>query len=222
MPIKSETQILESKTELEYWCYPFIQKKGSMFLSAPPSPWKSILAVQMMTAISRGQKFFGWETEPASILYVDQEMGEPILRKRLQALPDISLPSIQPVHYFTDDGRRLSLDPGTVGRSDLHDYVRDLRPNIVVFDSFRKITGRDENSSAEMTKVFESLKTLQVEYNFSAVFIHHTRKVGEAKGGKDQENMRGSSEIYAHGDAYGNDPHAERSQSDPELVLSKP
>jgi RecA-family ATPase len=203
MPFKTEAEILASTVKLEYWCYPFIQKKGSMFISAPPKSMKSILAVQMMLSINRGQKFFGWETEPASILYVDQEMGEPVLRERLKALPEISLPSIKPIHFFTDDGRRLSLDPGTVGRSDLYDGIRDLRPDVVVFDSFRKMTGKDENSSAEMTKVFESLKLLQHEFNFSSVFIHHTRKVSDAKGGKDQENMRGSSEIYAHGDAYG-------------------
>jgi hypothetical protein len=205
MPVLSESEILSSKEDLEYWCYPFLQKQGSMFLSAPPKSMKSIFAVQMMTAISRGLPFMGWPTEAAKVFYVDQEMGIPPLRKRLWALPDIQLPPVRPLSFFTSDGKRLSLDSGTVGREQLHGHIKEIRPQIVVFDSLRKITGNDENSSAEMTKMFESLKMLQDEFKFAAVFVHHTRKVSETTRREVgmPESMRGSGELFAHGDAYG-------------------
>lgn len=202
----------EGLFQQQYWLYPFLPKTGTAFLGAPPKHYKTIFAMQMSFALATGLPFLGYTPqEQARVLYVDQEVGGAEMKNRARMLSQ---------HFDTDlEGRlgivplgdkRYSLDRGSSGRKMLLDSLEEFSPDVLVLDPFRKTTGADENSSTEMTKVFESLteiqKTRPEGKPLAVILVHHSHKKEKdqdpnAKG--DPENLRGSSEIFAHGDSYG-------------------
>lgn len=191
------------KDDVEYWVYPFLQKKGSLFFGAPPKHLKTMLAMQLGYSLSTGRDFLGWKTSAGSVLYIEQEIGVSVTKDRYERIRQHYGDDKVDLTFWTRDRNRLSLDVGTTGRSALHDMIKAIKPSIVIFDPFRKMTGADENSSTEMTKVFASLTELQETFNFASVLIHHTAKPSDQRRACEPEALRGSSEIFAHGDSYG-------------------
>lgn len=202
MLVKADA-LRDYKDDVKYVVYPFLQKKGTMFFGAPPKHLKTLLALQMSYAIATGREFLSWATTKSGLLYIEQEIGLSITAERFERMRKHFGDNHVGMTFWAKDKLRLSLDVGTRGREELHAIIKDLQPTVVVFDPFRKMTGADENSSTEMTKVFQSMTELQETFDFASVLIHHTAKPSDQRKQCEPEALRGSSEIFAHGDTYG-------------------
>lgn len=162
--------------------------------------------MQLAYNLAAGTDFLGWKVDvPVErILYIEQEIGRNETRDRMARFhkhyndPKV----IERMRFVTRPKQRFSLDKGSKGLLELKNELEEYRPQVVVFDPFRKMTSHDENSSTEMTKVFATLAELQAQYEFAAILIHHSGKPSESRKQGTPEAMRGSSEIYAHGDTY--------------------
>lgn len=198
--------LFEWKEQRAYFCYPFLPTDGTMFFAAPPKHYKTLLAMQFAYALASGEDWLGWKIDKPveRVLYIEQEIGRSETRDRMARIhkqfmrPDVA----SRIRFVTRPKQRFSLDRGSKGFKELEDEIIEFQPQVVFIDPFRKATSHDENSSTEMTKVFASLTALQEIYKFAVVLIHHSGKPNESRKQGTPEAMRGSSEIFAHGDTY--------------------
>lgn len=202
----SLASLLEWKETRKFFLYPFLPTESTMFIAAPPKSLKTLLTMQLAYNLAAGADFLGWQVDhPVEhILYVEQEIGRSETRDRMMRFhkhynkPEV----LDRIRFVTRPKQRYSLDRGSKGLLSFKEELEEYRPEIVILDPFRKMTSSDENSSTEMTKVFATLTELQQEYNFATILIHHSSKPSEARKQGTPEAMRGSSEIFAHGDTY--------------------
>jgi len=200
-------ELLEWKETRRFWCYPLLPEKSTFFFAAPPKMYKTILAMQFAYSLAAGEDFFGWSinNKPDRILYVEQELGRPETRDRIArmhakfACKDVE----HRIRFVTRPKERFSLDIGSSGFQRFEKEISEYRPQIVFIDPFRKITSKDENSSTEMTKVFAAMTALQEQYDLTFVVVHHSGKPSDNRKQGTPDAMRGSSEIFGHGDTYG-------------------
>lgn len=202
MPLFTGDQLLAQKVVVSYWAQPILTKGGTALLAAPKKSLKSYFSLQLAEAIATGSDFLGWPTEKARVLYIDfeNEVGE--IKKRYIEIQRHYNKTRQ-IYFRTLDVKPISLDVGSNGHIELRELLKDLRPDVVFFDTFRKATHHEENSSTEMVKVFDSLTRLQQEFSFSAVIIHHMGKLGQFRAADSLDSVRGSTLILDHPNTIG-------------------
>lgn len=201
MPLFTGDELLAETAVVSYWAQPFLTKGGVTLLAAPKKSLKSYFTLQMAEAVATGSDFLGWPTERARVLYIDleNELGE--IKKRYQPIKDhYSKP--RDIYFRTLDPESLKLDL-PVPRDRLHKLLKDVRPDVLILDTFRKSFQAEENSSTEMVKVFDSLTQLQQEFSFSAVLVHHMGKLGQFRAKDSLDSVRGSSVILDHPNSIG-------------------
>jgi len=203
----SLSELLEWKETRKYWCYPFLPIDGTMFFAAPPKHLKTLLAMQFAYSLAAGTDFLGFKVSgPVErILYVEQEIGRAETRDRMSRMHKMftDVEALKRIRFITKPKQRFSLDAGSKGLKLLEEEIIEYQPQIIFIDPMRKITSSDENSSTEMTKVFATLTMLQETYGFAVIIVHHSGKPNDNRRSGTPEAMRGSSEIFAHGDTYG-------------------
>lgn len=200
-------ELLEWKETRRFYCWPLLPEKSTMFFAAPPKMYKTILAMQFAYKLVAGGDFFGYSiTSPLDrVLYVEQEIGRPETRDRIARMhAHFKVENLSgKIRFITRPKTRFSLDTGSKGLELLEDEIKEFRPQVVFIDPFRKITSKDENSSTEMTKVFAAMTALQEQYDLTFVVVHHSGKPSDNRKQGTPDAMRGSSEIFGHGDTYG-------------------
>lgn len=203
----SLSELLEWKETRKFYCWPLLPTKSTMFFAAPPKMYKTILAMQFAYCLVSGQNFFGYDIDSKvdRILYLEQEIGRPETRDRMARMhAHFKSEGIQDkIRFVTRPKQRFSLDIGTKGFEELENEIKEFKPQVVFIDPFRKITSKDENSSTEMTKVFAAMTALQEQYDITFVVVHHSGKPSDNRKQGTPDAMRGSSEIFGHGDTYG-------------------
>lgn len=199
-------ELLQWQETRPFFLFPMLPKDGVFFIAAPPKHMKSLVAMQLAYNLAAGSDFLGWKVDAPveRIMYIEQEIGRNETRDRMvrfhKHFVDPSV--VERIRFVTRPKQRFSFDKGSKGLVELRNELEQYRPQVVIFDPFRKMTAHDENSSTEMTKTFATLAELQAEFEFAAILIHHSGKPSESRKQGTPEAMRGSSEIYAHGDTY--------------------
>jgi hypothetical protein len=150
---------------------------------------KSFLCTAAAAAIAEGQRFFGYPTRQAFVLYVALE-GEGGYRGRVRAWQR---------HHGRPmpDGLRFLLDPFRLTEpQDVADLAAICPPGVVVIiDTLnRAAPGADENSSRDMGAMIEGAKTLQRLTAGLVILVAHTGKNSE-------KGLRGHSSLFAALDA---------------------
>ena len=160
------------------WLVDGLLQAGWLFvLNARPKVGKSIVAVNLATALANGTAFLNRQTCPCAVIYIDLERPIETLN-RFKVLGALDNPNI-----FVPAER--------VG-ADLLDTLRDLirqaqnrtnRPVVVFVDTLgdfikpalrqRKATINDYDAIAE---ILQSLRDLALETGCAFVFVHHLRK----------------------------------------------
>ena len=160
------------------WLVEGLLRAGWLFvLNARPKVGKSIVAVNLATALANGTAFLNRKTTPCAVIYIDLERPIETLN-RFKTLGALDNPNI-----FVPAER--------VG-ADLLDTLRDLirqaqnrtnRPVVVFVDTLgdfikpalrqRKATINDYDAIAD---ILQSLRDLALETGCAFVFVHHLRK----------------------------------------------
>jgi hypothetical protein len=78
--------------------------------------------------------------------------------------------------------------------------ARELSTGLIVFDSFTRFNGGDENASGDMAKLMDHYRQL-ADAGLSVLILHHNRKEGAGQFNPAQA-MRGSSDILASADCH--------------------
>jgi len=161
-----------------YWLIEGLLQAGWLLvINARPKVGKSILSVNLATALAEGTKFLGLLTNPCAVLYIDLERPLETLN-RFKALNAQNNPNI-----FVPSER--------IG-ADMLDALRALicqakeqtnRPVVVVVDTLgdfikpalkqRRASINDYDAIAE---ILQELRNLALELGCAFVFVHHARK----------------------------------------------
>jgi protein-arginine kinase activator protein McsA len=154
-----------------------LQAGWLLVINARPKVGKSIVSVNLATALAEGTPFLNLPTSPCAVVYVDLERPIETLN-RFKALNAVSNPNI-----FVP-AERIGADTPDALR-ELVKQAHDLtnRPVVVFVDTLgdflkpalrqRKASINDYDAIAE---ILQALRDLALELGCAFVFVHHTRK----------------------------------------------
>lgn len=158
--------------------------------------------MDLALCISEGIPWWGWETEQGRVLYINFELQDFAMRKRMRMLRE---------HYNFQTKHDVSGGQFDVWNLRGHAAaIEDLRPRIqddlanyslVVFDPLYKMLGsRSENDAGEMGSLMNELEAIAVQQEVCVVIGAHYRKGGAGEG-KSMDRISGSGVLARDPDA---------------------
>lgn len=182
--------LMESNVTLSWAARGFLLKEGLHFLTAPPAGGKSWLALEIARCVAMGEPIFGcYHTESSGVLYIDEEMGDGLVKRRGEQL---GVPHDVPIRYMGRQGFHL----GNVDhRRMVANECQTHEIGLVIFDTLRGCCpGLQENEASHVTKVREWFKQFQ-QIGCTVLVLHHDRKGGQGETGVASDRMVGSGDF---------------------------
>ncbi|HOX63997.1 MAG TPA: AAA family ATPase [Verrucomicrobiota bacterium] len=208
--IRSVSELLKSPDgDDQAWLVENLIREGDqVVLAGPPKSGKSFLAFQLAMAVVQGVNHEGnaWflkpefalpNVSPRRVLFFSLEMGAGVMRSRLLPWKDVKSPKGRATEEISD----LKFIFSVGGRSTLNlehqddavfkavqAVVEKHRPHLVIFDTFVRVHGLNENENVEMAALMQNLQdicTLPDEAKpgttrrVTHVIVHHLRKPGK-------------------------------------------
>jgi len=185
--------------EVDWICKPFIAKKSIGFVAGLPETLKTWLCVDLAveSAVESGLWLGLFPLPSSRVLFIDQERARDETQSRFSRV--IAAKGLK----NADLKGKLFIKSGTTIRINMdasfqafRSELLEMRPDIVIVDSFKAFHTAAENDGTEMQKVIERIKELRNEIGCTFVFIHHENKNaypnGEPKGEPHMGTMSGS------------------------------
>lgn len=203
---RSETidTFLEDIKEPEWIAKPFIAKKSIGFVVGLPATLKTWLCADLAVECARenGLWLGSFSATRCRVLFVDQERWKGETQRRFSAI--LNAKGLGKA----DLASHLSLKSGTTIRLNIDTSYQafrtellELRPDLVIVDSFATFHTSPENDRSEIQKVLERIKELRNEIGCTFLFINHENKSaypsGEPQGIPTMGTMVGSIGIGA-------------------------
>lgn len=168
---------------------PGVASMGVTIFAGNPGAGKTTLAYDLAGAVLMGDEFLGEvPSRQGSVLFVNcdesYQWGQDKFINRGIA------------GHVPDDKVTILLDWDVSQWSDLETTVEDMRPTLLIVDSFNAIHNDpnfDENS-AQASQTVKKLERLSAKYCVPIVLIHH---LGKSKDNKGVNKLRGSTAIAA-------------------------
>jgi hypothetical protein len=212
-PPENLKQLLDKEfPDIPYWIGAgFLPKNAKVLIGGEAKIGKSWCILEIIRALATGTPLFDWDTlevrEPCKVLYVDKELGERQLRKRVAGSPlaNMDHEALERVSWNSRDHNIILSDPE--GRDYLLDLVENVQPDVLILDPIGKCHYYDENAATEIAQMFgffdEILNTFKGN-DMSLIFSHHYVKPPREREGFDPlspYNFRGSGKWYDEPDA---------------------
>lgn len=169
-----------ASNETVSWIVPsVISRKALGFVAGLPETMKTWLMIDLAVECARGGgKWMGrFECEAAKVLFIDQERFKGETQRRFRAV--IAAKNLTP----KDLGGNLYIRCGTTTRINLdtsyqafRKELADIRPDLVIVDSFATFHTVEENNRGEIQAVLEHVKQLRNEFGCTFIFIDHENK----------------------------------------------
>lgn len=178
------------------WLIPnLIPEDSIVMLFAPPSAYKSFLALDIALHMAAGRPGYGLERPaPSDVLYIGAESPRGIARRRRPAWrKHYGITDALPF-YLIDSMPYASAD-GAINEmmGELQDMK--IRPKLIVIDTLARLMagGMNENDAKDAGVIIQKLENLKRAVGCSILVVHHTGKAGAGP--------RGSSALLAGFDA---------------------
>ena len=138
-----------------------------------PKLGKSAIALQLGICLAMGWPFLGFPVVQCKVYYVQAEIAEWALKRRVEAMTNWFSPplSISDIWFLTAPA--LHLDTGT-GLQHMESMIRKNKPDVVILDpKYRLMTG----SSEESIKAFiTNIDYLRDKCGITPIIVDHARK----------------------------------------------
>jgi len=181
---------------IEWQIQSLIPVQTATIIAGPASAGKSFLLLDLSLAVVTGTRFAdSFDAKKGVVLYIDEENGPQILCNRLRRLMEgrnLSEPPAD-LHFCVD--QRVLMDDIT-SLSALDKVLTELNPDVVVIDTLKRVTHREENSATEMAKVFSAIRYLITKHHAAFIIADHHRKPSKFASSPEQL-LRGSSDKAA-------------------------
>lgn len=195
-PLLTVDDVLSLPETEESWLVKnIVLSQGITIISGLPNHFKSLFTQLLIKAVGQGTSFLGqFVTQQGAVLVIDREIPTQRLKRRLKALSGFNG---LPIFFYP------YLDPFKLDNTEDAEYLKQLveenNIKLVVIDTFnRSHSGKDINTSGDVGKVFEPLKTI-LEHT-SIILIHHSNKSGYMKQTPTPDELLGSVDFGAQTD----------------------
>jgi archaellum biogenesis ATPase FlaH len=158
--------------EIEWVVEGIIPKHANTMIYSEGGVGKSLLMLQMATAVANGEEIFGLKVEKMPVTYIDFENPLSIVVDRVRKIGGSTnlkvwhLDNIPPPY-------RLDTDKWEI--------YRVFDPGLFIIDSLRSSHRLDENSSQDISLLMERLKFIRGG-DSTIVLIHNESKTGDFRG----------------------------------------
>jgi hypothetical protein len=173
-------EFLVDEKPIEWICKPFIAEQSIGIMGGLPESRKSWVLVDLAIECARGGGLWmgKFPVKGCKVLLIDQERSKSEVQRRLKAV-------LAGKGLLASDIRdSLFVRSGTSTRIDLQpsfDAFRkemsDIRPSLVLVDSFATFHTKQETNRMEIQQVMERIKQIRSEFNCAVVLIHHATKM---------------------------------------------
>ena len=147
--------------------------QGLTILCSSPKMGKSWMALDMGLSISRGEKFMGFNTLQAKVLYLALEDSENRLQSRTNKLLN---EQIAPNDFLY----AIQCDDISNGLIEQLEEIKKKEPNVkvIIIDTLQKIRGmyKGSNNYANDYKEMSEIKSFADKYSMAIIVIHHMKK----------------------------------------------
>jgi hypothetical protein len=192
------TAVMDEESVPVPWAVPGWLAKGDFaVIGGEPGTGKSVFALDLALALSTGTTFLGLRVQGMyRVLYLDEEMPPELAKRRLRML--IRGRELEPeqvsLRYF--NGEQLKLDQAD-SRLALRRVFDEWPPDFIVLDSLIRFHSGNENDNSEMARFYAQMRSLQSDYEFGWVALHHLAKPGKDKSKELGHRLRGASDLRA-------------------------
>lgn len=197
------TDLLNGPTDIDWLIDDIIPPQSSGLLVGDGGTGKTWLALDLAIAVATGTLWLGeFEAQQGTVLVVDEENAELMLRKRLLMLLEGRGLKHDNVGMYFLVGEGVNLSPYDLGKGThksspsyekLCNTILLLKPSLVIFDSLTRVHTSNENAASEMAVLFSYVKRLIRKTGTNCLFPHHMNKgQGSTKSG---HRIRGSSDL---------------------------
>lgn len=192
--------------DLPSWIEPYVlPKRGTWLLGGLTGIGKSFFTIELFRALSTGTRPFDCPyiaaTQQCKVLYVEQELGEYGLQKRVRRAFERHQPrTYENYAFFITQSAKFQLDTPE-GIKHVAEVVRDCRPNVLILDPISHFHTSEESDNTAIGKLFQTiadLKEASVGDDMSVILAHHFKKPPNGKvmsNGYDdlsEDNFRGA------------------------------
>lgn len=179
---ESIASFMEALTPVEWICAPIIAKGSLGFVAGLPETDKTWILIDLALecALPRGlmRKWLGlFPVDHARVLFIDQERFKGETQRRFKAV------MAEKGIAAADLKDNLFIRCGTTTRLDLepsyqafHRELLEIKPDLVIIDSWAAFQTCDENSRQGVQVVLERIKALRTEIGCTFLFIDHESK----------------------------------------------
>jgi len=179
---KSEAidEFLEDIKKVEWICEPIIAKKSIGFVAGLPETLKTWLLIDLAVESARpcGQWLGLFPVSMHRVLFIDQERFKGETQRRFNAViagKSLQRRDLRP-NLFIKCGTTIKLDLEASFQA-FRTELLDLRPELVIVDSFATFHNSPENDRMAIQSVLNRVKALRDEVGCSFVFINHESKM---------------------------------------------
>jgi RecA-family ATPase len=196
------TDLLNGPTDIDWIIDGIIPPQSSGLIVGDGGTGKTWLALDLALAVATGTAWMGeFEARQGTVLVVDEENAELMLRERLYMLLEGRGLKHDNVGVYFLVGEGVNLSPherrGQFEPSEsyikLYNTIMALKPSLVILDSLTRVHTSNENAASEMATLFSFVKRLIRDTDTNCFFPHHMNKgQGSSKSG---HRIRGSSDL---------------------------
>jgi len=170
---------LEDVEHIQWICSGLIARKTIGFVAGLPETMKTWAMMDFAVEAARGGgRWLGrFPMSGARVLFIDQERFKGETQRRFKAI--IRGKGLEP----RDLGQQLFIKCGTSIRIDVQmafeafqKELADIRPDVVIIDSFVTFHTKEENNRLEIQEVMERIKYLRNQFGCTFIFIDHENK----------------------------------------------
>jgi hypothetical protein len=188
-----QTFLATSPTPIDWLVRGLLARGETVNLAAKWGVGKTWFGLDLALTVADQERttFLGRPVKHGTVMFLDEESSEDIVRERLSILGARRL-GVQNLLYLLNTGMKLTSGEDMTR---LYEAVDEMRPLLVVFDSLTRFySDLDENSASDMARLTEVIAPLSRQFGAAVVLIDHGTKTGT----RDASNAaRGSGEKSA-------------------------
>ena len=167
--------------------------EAKLLIGSGSKSYKTWLTMHLAFSIAHGTEFLGWQCKRRRVLYVNLELRPVAFQRRMQTLADNLGYPIEPeslIHLPMRGRMNTELDKNIEA---ILSVAKAKRAEVVVLDPVYKLNSEgEENSSRDMTRLFNAIDRLTTEAGCAVILNDHFSKGSQAE--KDPlDAIRGSS-----------------------------
>ena len=202
---KTIAQLMEEPPkETPCWISPWaLLKGGTAIVAGEAAIGKSFFVLELARAVAAGKPPFGSKTlscpEPETVLYLEQELTEQGLKRRVDLMFRNHLDAASRIWYVTSDAS-MRLDT-LEGRKSLSELAKKIAPAVIIFDPIGRFHLATEDDASSVQRLFLAMEEIRssAREDCSLIIVHHVRKPPqnpEEYNPRSPYNMRGSGKWF--------------------------